>query len=460
MFQPGQILQERYVLRQSLGKKAGRRTLLAHDLQAQSLVVVKLLIFGSDFEWDDLKLFEREAETLKSLDHPLIPRYFDFFDLDLPHHKGFGLVQNYIAAKSLADQIKGGRTFSAAEVKEIAKELLKILMYLHGRQPPVIHRDIKPSNILLGDRSGNNLGSVYLVDFGSVQTTRGAGTITVVGTYGYMPPEQFGDRAVPASDLYALGATLIHLVTGIPPVHPLRNSMSLNLGNSVGLNPRFFNWLASLVEPDLDRRFSSVQQAQQSLEQGSAMIVSGSLNQEVLKNRDLLKVTTKSPQKLEICKQEKPIHNINSGWDTVYFLVSLMIVFALSGLLLFSGRAGMVMFFFFWLAVLIMLGALYVSSPSQSEGVYRYCLEFDAKADRFEIKNDSYTEYNSISSIRYLSIYEINNETYYGSQEKRWAIYIRTYRERHFINWDLPEEESIWLADEIQNWIRHLSSKL
>jgi serine/threonine protein kinase len=280
-----------------------------------------------------------------------------------------------------------------------------------------------------------------------------------VGTYGYMPPEQFGDRAVPASDLYALGATLIHLVTGIPPVHPLRNSMSLNLGNSVGLNPRFFNWLASLVEPDLDRRFSSVQQAQQSLEQGSAMIVSGSLNQEVLKNRNLLKVITKSPQKLEICRQEKSIHNINGGWvDLVLCLFGLMVVYSPSGLLLLSGGVGIVTFFFFWLAVLIMLGYLYVSSPSQSEGVYRYCLEFDAKADRFKIKNAYSTEYDSISSIRYLSISEINNATHYGTQEK-WAIYIRTYRKRHFIHWDLPEEEYIWLADEIQNWIRHLSSK-
>ncbi|MBD1874302.1 hypothetical protein H6F75_12480 [Nodosilinea sp. FACHB-131] len=83
----------------------------------------------------------------------------------------------------------------------IAKALLDILEYLYRLQPPVIHRDIKPSNVLLKNRSGNSPGEVYLIDFGSVQTAAHGGTVTVVGTYGYMPPEQFGGRSLPASDL-------------------------------------------------------------------------------------------------------------------------------------------------------------------------------------------------------------------------------------------------------------------
>jgi len=210
---------DRYQIQQQLGKKAGRQTFLAIDNETQQPVVIKLLSFNKDFEWDDLKLFEREAETLKSLNHPAIPCYLDFFEVDLPHSKGVALVQSYIPAKSLEAQLKAGRRFSEPEVKQLAIALLEILSYLHSQQPPVIHRDIKPSNILLGERSGNFVGQVYLVDFGSVQTlaaTEG-GTITVVGTYGYMPPEQFGGRAVPASDLYSLGATLIYLTTGKHP---------------------------------------------------------------------------------------------------------------------------------------------------------------------------------------------------------------------------------------------------
>lgn len=198
--------------------KAGRRSLLTRDLQTLELVVVKILTFGNEFEWNDLKLFEREAETLKALSHPAIPRYLDYFELDSPNSRGFALLQSYIPAQSLEAQLKAGRSFSEEEVKELAKAILEILKYLHGRQPPVIHRDIKPSNILLTNRSGNSVGEVYLVDFGSVQTiARRSSTIIVMGTYGYVPPEQFNGRAIPASDLYSLGATLIYLVTGQHP---------------------------------------------------------------------------------------------------------------------------------------------------------------------------------------------------------------------------------------------------
>src|SRR6478672_564724 len=164
------IIGDRYQVQQQLGKRAGRRTLLARDLTTQKLVVVKVLFFGHDFEWEDLKLFEREAETLKALSHPAIPRYLDFFELDLPTNKGFALVQTYVEGKSLEKHLKAGRTFTEAEVKQLAKALLEILIYLHGLKPSVIHRDIKPSNIVLSDRSGNCVGNVYLVDFGSVQT--------------------------------------------------------------------------------------------------------------------------------------------------------------------------------------------------------------------------------------------------------------------------------------------------
>ncbi|MBW4560339.1 MAG: serine/threonine protein kinase [Mojavia pulchra JT2-VF2] len=263
-----EILGDRYEVQQHLGKKAGRRTLLARDLLTQELVVIKLLSFGGDFEWDDLKLFEREAETLKSLSHPFIPKYLDYFEVNSPAIKGFALVQTYISAQTLEQYLKAGHLFTEAEVKQIAKALLEILCYLHGLHPPVIHRDIKPSNILLGDRSGNSVGQVYLVDFGSVQTvlaTEGA-TRTVVGTYGYMPPEQFGGRTVPASDLYSLGATLIYLVTGIHPADLPQKDFRIQFESAANLNPGFSHWLRSLIEPNLERRLSSAAQALKALD--------------------------------------------------------------------------------------------------------------------------------------------------------------------------------------------------
>lgn len=155
-----QVLSDRYEVQQQLGRNYGRRTLLARDLETQELVVVKLLSFASDFEWDDLKMFEREAQTLKALSHPAIPRYLDYIELNPENGKGFALVQTYVEGKSLQEYLKAGHTFSEPEVREIAKALLEILIYLHGRQPPVIHRDIKPSNILLTNRSGNSVGQV------------------------------------------------------------------------------------------------------------------------------------------------------------------------------------------------------------------------------------------------------------------------------------------------------------
>ncbi len=258
-----EILGDRYKVQQLLGKKAGRRTLLACDLNTQELVVIKLLSFGGDFEWDSLKLFEREAETLKNLAHPLIPRYLNYFEVNLPTIKGFALVQTYIPAQTLEQYLQTGRTFTEAEVKQIAKALLEILIYLHGLYPPVIHRDIKPSNILLGDRSGNSIGQVYLVDFGSVQTVLAteSGTRTVVGTYGYMPPEQFGGRTVAASDLYSLGATLIYLVTGTYPADLPQKDFRIQFEQAANVSPSFSNWLKWMIEPSLERRLSSATEA-------------------------------------------------------------------------------------------------------------------------------------------------------------------------------------------------------
>jgi hypothetical protein len=264
------LLRQRYAIQQQLGKNAGRQTLLAYDQHENQQVVIKLLTFDQDFEWDDLKLFEREAETLKTLSHPHIPRYLNFFEIDLPDAKQFALVQSYVKGRSLDDYLKSGRTFTESEIKQLVKALLKILEYLHGRKPPVIHRDIKPSNIILGDRTGNSIGEVYLVDFGSVQTlaTQEGQTVTVVGTYGYMPPEQFGGRAVPASDLYGVGATAIALLTGKHPADLPQQDLRIQFEQDAHFPPMpsFVDWLTQMIEPDLKLRFSSAQAALEALE--------------------------------------------------------------------------------------------------------------------------------------------------------------------------------------------------
>ena len=274
----GKRLNNRYEIRQELGKAVGRRTLLADDTRAQCSVVIKVITFGNDFEWTNLRLFEREGEVLKSLDHPGIPKYLDYFEIDLPTAQGYALVQSYVHGQSLQEYLQTGRSFSEPDVIDIAQRLLAILQYLHNQMPPIIHRDLKPSNILLGDRTGHSQGQLYLVDFGSVQVPflNPSGTLTIVGTYGYMPPEQFGGRATPASDLYSLGATIIFLITGCHPADLPQKTMRIQFeGKAKHISPAIRQWLRWLINPDVDQRPSSATEAITGLQ---TVLDKGSLN--------------------------------------------------------------------------------------------------------------------------------------------------------------------------------------
>lgn len=249
MLQVEQILHDRYQIQRLLGHNGIRQTWLGKDLQAtdaeHSLVVVKLLAFGGSVQWDDLKLFEREAQILKHLHHPRIPQYLDYFCID-DRSLWFGLVQQYIPGESLKEKLTAGKRFTEKQGRKIAAEVLKILIYLHELNPGVLHRDIKPSNLIWGEDQ-----NIYLVDFGAVQdkAAKEGVTFTVVGTYGYAPMEQYGGRAVPASDLYALGASLIHLLTGISPAELPQQDLQLQFSHIANLSPGFVKWLQKMTQP-------------------------------------------------------------------------------------------------------------------------------------------------------------------------------------------------------------------
>jgi serine/threonine protein kinase len=270
MLQAEQILQDRYQLKQKLGHNASRQTWLAKDLRSQHTVVVKLLTFSDQVQWDNLRLFEREAHVLKQLNHPRIPKYRDYFCID-DQMLWFGLVQDYIPGSSLKELLRFNKTFSEEKARAIAREVLKILVYLHSLSPSVLHRDIKPSNLIQGQG-----GQIYLVDFGAVQDRAAAegATFTVVGTYGYAPLEQLGGRATPASDLYALGATLIQLLTGIAPADLPQQDTRFQFADLVNLNPGFVRWLGRLTEPNLSQRFSTARQALEALKENQTAISS------------------------------------------------------------------------------------------------------------------------------------------------------------------------------------------
>jgi serine/threonine protein kinase len=504
MCESGQVLKERYILRQTLGKRTGRRTLLAEDSHTREQVIIKLLLFGNDFEWDDLKLFKREVEILKTLSHPSIPKYVDYFDVDFVHSRGFALVQNYIAAKSLADYLKTGRTFSELEIQEIARRLLEILQYLHGRQPPVIHRDIKPSNILLSDRSGYSVGQVYLVDFGSVQTiaAREGRTITVAGTYGYMPPEQFGDRAVPASDLYSLGATLIHLVTGMTPSELPQQNLRIQFAEQVtgNITSHFVNWLHALTNPALELRIMSAHQALSLLKhkRKDNFLYKNYLPEKITKScngYDL--VVEKSSKHLEIRKElyqskkqkiDKLINGdapSNSKWLVIKILCFLTVLAA--GILsyfmniiwlAFVILAPIILMFFIgifqtcWLIATfsaismgnIIFSCFYKMVKGRPPGCY---IQFNSEENCFNVCNyfprieiTGNWGRDSISSIRCVAAIQ---KTYhyggYGTQTCiRDEIIIHAKR-RWELLWELSEQESQFVATEIRRWLYSHRSK-
>jgi serine/threonine protein kinase len=267
MLEPQAIVNQRYQLERQLGQNAGRETWLAKDLQKENeLVVVKLLAFGGNVQWEDLKLFEREANVLKALDHPRIPKYRDYFSID-DRSLWFGLVQEYIQGDSLREHIAKGHKFTESQVKKIAIAILEILIYLHELSPQVLHRDIKPSNLILTGSEGEER-NIYLVDFGAVQDKVAAEgkSFTVVGTYGYAPMEQYGGRAVAASDLYALGATLIFLLTGISPAElPQDDDARILFSDRTSVKPHFLQWIQKLVEPTVKKRYVSARIALQAL---------------------------------------------------------------------------------------------------------------------------------------------------------------------------------------------------
>lgn len=213
---PGDLAAGRYRVVRALGRGSFGRTFLAVDTEkGDRQVALKQLHAEGEHGWKAFELFEREAAALRSLRHHGIPEIFDHLRETDGGAVLVYLVMEYIEGTSLEQRIEDGGLLDPAALLRLTLGLLDILEYLHSRVPPVLHRDIKPANVILRPDGGP-----ALVDFGAVRTVfRRADEhgSTVVGTFGYMPFEQYMGQATPASDLYSLGATLLHLITGRPP---------------------------------------------------------------------------------------------------------------------------------------------------------------------------------------------------------------------------------------------------
>lgn len=233
--------------------------------EAGRVVALKELVFALVPSTQELDAFEREAALLRQLKHPAIPAFVDAFSVGAGVHTRLYLAQEFVAGQTLEQRL-GEHWFDEAQALDVAERLLDALVYLHGRSPPVIHRDIKPANVVqLPD------GALKLVDFGAARAVAAAGTHrgTLVGTFGYMAPEQLGGTVEPRSDLYALGATLVHLLARRPPHELLVDGRALAFERAVNVSTKTEAFLRRLVAPRIDDRFASAQAARDFLRHGT-----------------------------------------------------------------------------------------------------------------------------------------------------------------------------------------------
>ena len=213
--------------------------------------------------------FRRESMLLASLEHPSIPTIYDYFYDEAASR--FYLVMKYISGGDCLARLRhspGGR-LDELTVAEWGAQAADVLEYLHNQRPPIIYRDLKPANLMIDGNSGR----VMLIDFGIARWVAPQEKgVTAVGTMGYAPPELFSGKAEPRTDIYGLGATMFHLLTGSDPQdNPLLIFDFAKNPSPRQINPAVSNemeWiLMKAVEYEPERRFRSAAEMRDTLQQ-------------------------------------------------------------------------------------------------------------------------------------------------------------------------------------------------
>lgn len=213
---PQSLLAGHYLILKNVGQGGMAAVYQATDLKSRATVAIKEMSQDglSTAELNEaLAAFASEANMLRSLRHPNLPRVYETFSEHARHY----LVMDFIEGRTLEQRqhAAGGGPLPQAEVLEWARQLCSVLSYLHTRRPPIIFRDLKPANIMV-----TPAGQIKLIDFGiaRVFAPGRAHDTQVLGTPGFAPPEQYGKAQTDnRADVYALGCTLYQLLTGYDP---------------------------------------------------------------------------------------------------------------------------------------------------------------------------------------------------------------------------------------------------
>jgi len=260
----GTVLNNRYEILKKIGGGGMGAVYLSNDRNLGGVQrAVKEMVQAHIEETQQEKAiddFRRESMILSSLDHPSIPTIYDyFFDAD---EGRFYLVMKYIGGGDLAGRLRAAPEGRIDEltVTEWGFQIADVLSYLHDLPQRIVYRDLKPSNVMLD----GSTGKVMLIDFGiarSVNQVEEKG-VTAVGTMGYAPPELFSGNVEPRSDIYSLGSTMFHLMTGADPQNnPLLIFDFEKNPRPRQINPRLTDQIERIlmraVEYNADKRFSS-----------------------------------------------------------------------------------------------------------------------------------------------------------------------------------------------------------
>ncbi|OWY64758.1 serine/threonine protein kinase [cyanobacterium TDX16] len=279
----GQMLGDRYSIVRLLAQGGFGRTYLAEDTNRfRELCVLKE--FAPQAQSNTLlrkaaELFEREAGVLYKLQHPQIPRFRELFRVKIDSKEHLFLVQDYVEGETyrslLDERMQQGKFFSETEIVHLLQQILPVLDYIHS--VGVIHRDISPENLIL--RTSDRLP--MLIDFGGVKQVvvtvssaksgRGMHTATLLGKVGYAPPEQMQQGVVyPHSDLYALAATVLVLLTGKEPQELIDDrDLTWHWRRGVNLTPMLGTMLDKMLSPRPSDRYHSAQHVLHLLQQHS-----------------------------------------------------------------------------------------------------------------------------------------------------------------------------------------------
>lgn len=280
----GTILNNRYEIVRKIGGGGMGAVYLASDNNLGGVLraVKEMVQTHIEEEQQDKAVndFKRESMILSTLDHVCIPTIYDYFYDD--KESRFYLVMKYISGGDLSSRLRSAPEGKIDEkgVTEWAIQIIDVLDYLHNQPTTIVYRDLKPSNIMIDGNSGR----VMLIDFGiarSIHQKEEKG-VTAVGTMGYAPPELFSGNVEPRSDIYSLGSTMFHLLTGADPQsNPLLIFDFQKNPRPRQINPQLSDQMERIlmrsVEYNADARFGSAAEMKGVLEEHLSNINTGDL---------------------------------------------------------------------------------------------------------------------------------------------------------------------------------------